>query len=706
MRDIVDETLSNFFGKRSNYTVEEIEQAQARKRKLGGTLLENLEAITGRSLPNAINTSSLTEKSPFSNDGARKSMAEIASPEELEKEINAFTKDLQDFVKETEGTTGNSATVAGEKENVVISGDDALDSFNGIEEEIAKTVFGQQDFIHKLLIAFKRPFVISEDEEAAKNSIYITGNECTGRHMTLKALTSEMAKKRLLKSEEISVMDLSLYPSAGEEKLFLQDLYSCLSGKNEVILFENYAECHPSFLTRLSDLVIKGKCMLSERYIMQKGQLVNVTNSLASETVGSFSAKGKYLVFISNKSVEKLADSMGAPFINALGDVCQSEELSEEAYRQASQRELDELVEKSDKQLRFKLETDEKFIDYSIKMSEKRAGLKGILKFYDDLTKALAELRLEKSIAKNAPVKLCVENDIVEAQLENETIPLMSVLPGKYTGELDAVKAELEDIVGLKEIKEYILSLEEYYNTQKRRRDAGLKAGEVNKHMIFTGNPGTGKTTIARVISRYLKAIGVLTGGQLVEVSRADLVGRYVGHTAPLTNQVISSAIGGVLFIDEAYSLYRGNDDAFGLEAIDTLVKGIEDNRDNLVVILAGYSKEMEEFLESNSGLKSRFPNIINFPDYTGEELLAIGKITAKSKGYVIDEGAESGLLAYFNAVQMVRAKDAGNGRLVRNKIEEAILNQSKRLVAEPDADLSTLTSMDFDLSDVNGDCL
>ena len=222
--------------------------------------------------------------------------------------------------------------------------------------------------------------------------------------------------------------------------------------------------------------------------------------------------------------------------------------------------------------------------------------------------------------------------------------------------------------------------------------------------MIFTGSPGTGKTTIARIISKYLKAIGVLTGGQLVEVSRADLVGRYVGHTAPLTNQVISSAIGGVLFIDEAYSLYRGKDDSFGLEAIDTLVKGIEDNRENLIVILAGYSNEMQEFLTSNSGLKSRFPNVINFPDYTGEELLEISKCIAKSKGYTIDEGADSSLVTYFNAVQMVRAADAGNGRLARNKIEEAILNQSKRLVAEPDAELSVLMSQDFDLNDVMSD--
>ena len=225
-----------------------------------------------------------------------------------------------------------------------------------------------------------------------------------------------------------------------------------------------------------------------------------------------------------------------------------------------------------------------------------------------------------------------------------------------------------------------------------------MKTGSVSMHMIFTGNPGTGKTTIARLVSKYLKAIGVLSGGQLVEVTRGDLVGKYVGHTAPLTMQVIKSAIGGVLFIDEAYSLYRGPDDSFGLEAIDTLVKGMEDNREDLVVILAGYTREMEVFLTANSGLKSRFPNIIEFPDYTGDELLRIAELTAGGKGYVLDEEAKSALLDYFCVIQAMESRDSGNGRLARNVIESAILAQAKRVLREEGARLDLLKREDFDL--------
>ena len=705
MPDFDDVMKSSFGSGNSAYSQEEIDEALKRQKKLGGTLLENLRELTGRSMKTSfdlekeiarlnenlkldfsMNQQALQENAAYAGVFSNESTGESAESTEKESAYPTLK--------------GSDAFPSG---NVRVSG--TAEDFDDVTELMGGRVFGQNEFVRKLVVAFKRPFVMPEKDGYPRNSIYLTGPEDTGKHLALYELADLLFEKKLLTSREIRLIDLSLYSNAGADNIFLQDLYTALRSMANVLLFENFDACHISYLSYLSELVSTGKCRLSGRYVLQKGQLVNVTNSFASETVSSFSAAGKYLVFVSTKGVSKLADVLGAPFVNALGDICETKALDRDSLGRISDVQWQKLKEKAASQLSFILETDEEaFREFAVTKSERGAGLSGILRFYEELLKALADMKLNGSYKKDTRLRLRSEGGKLFADTEEgESVDLFDLLPEGYQGELEKVREEMDNIVGLEKIKKYIFSLEEYYNVQKLRREEGLKTPEVSKHMIFTGNPGTGKTTIARIISRYLKAIGVLSGGQLVEVTRADLVGRYVGHTAPLTNQVLQSAIGGVLFIDEAYSLYRGQDDSFGLEAIDTLVKGIEDNRDNLIVILAGYSDEMEVFLTSNSGLKSRFPNVIEFPDYTGQELLDIAKITAKSKGYTIDEGALLPLLTYFNAVQLLRARTAGNGRLVRNKVEEAILNQSRRLVAEKDADLSLLVSADFDLSDVEG---
>lgn len=659
----------------SHYTEEQIEKARKMQKKNGLTFMENLKLIA-----------------PEVTNGPAKTSKEINAP----SEISSLIKDLNKTIK---NDSDIKVDIPNEIKQPVVELDakGALDGFKGLTDVVKAKIHGQDDYVKKLVIAFKRPFVMERDDNDALNTIFLTGPDCTGKHYSVNVLLSELKNRGVLASDSIKVMDLSLYPEATDETLFIQDLYSALSSESPVLLFENYEGCHISLLSKISDLVTSGECRLSDRYVMKNGQLVSVSNSLAGDTIGTLMAHGKYLLFISDKSVDKLASSLGAPFVNAIGDICETKAFEEQILRTILSEQLEILVGKGKKQLFFNITTDEAFNDYLISLSNKGRGLRGIINGCDDTLRALSELRLERDDLASDDVVLTVVNGECIAKVSDECISLAGLLPEGYSGELEAVNKEIEKIVGLSEVKEYIYSLKEYYGVQKARREAGLKAGEVNKHMIFTGNPGTGKTTIARIVSKYLKAIGVLTGGQLVEVSRGDLVGRYVGHTAPLVNQVIKSAIGGVLFIDEAYSLYRGKDDNFGLEAIDTLVKGIEDHRDDLVVILAGYSKEMEDFLEANSGLKSRFPNIIDFPDYTADELLKIAHITADSKGYTIEEAAEDKLLEFFEMVQNTNPREAGNGRLVRNKVEEAILNQSRRLVAEPEADLSLLLADDFE---------
>ena len=505
----------------------------------------------------------------------------------------------------------------------------------------------------------------------------------------------------------VETLDLALYPGPAQEKLFLQDLYAALQSDAEVLTFEHYESCAANYLNMLATLAMDGTLALSSRYVLQRGILVDVGTALAPGAIGELQAGGKYFVFYSNKGEAALADHFGAKFVDAVaGDICRTEAFTPDALAAVAARELNFLVKRTRKQCGLALSMGADVRDLLAAQYGKTSGMQAMRDYCETVYRAIAEyvLDADETPTDGTPAALTAENGrLCMAVNGGKAIDLLALLPQQYRGDVDAVEAELDGIIGLEEIKNYVRDIAKNVQAQQRRKAQGLKVAEVNMHMIFTGNPGTGKTTIARLVAKYLKAIGALKGGQLVEVTRADLVGRYVGHTAPLTTQVLKSAVGGVLFIDEAYSLYRGKDDSFGLEAIDTLVKGMEDHRDDLIVILAGYSKEMAEFLTANSGLKSRFPNIIEFPDYTGEELLAIAKLQAGGKGYTLDERCDANLLAYFNAVQLTRARDAGNGRLARNKVEEAILNQSRRLVAQPEADLCLLLPEDFQLDDVGG---
>ena len=569
--------------------------------------------------------------------------------------------------------------------------------FGDLMPKLAGELIGQEAFLKKLIIAFKRPYIMGWNApKGLKNAILVHGKPNSGRHTALRLTAEELARVDLLPTDQIQTMDLALYPGQGEEKLFLQDLYAALK-KGGILVLDHYESCHPAFLQQLAELICTGKLNLASRYVMQKGHLVDAGTALASETVGSLEANGCYIVIVSEKGQDKLAGAFGAKVVDALGDVCRTDALSRQHLEQIAGIHYEKLQNKAAKQLGFTLIADAGIHGFIADKAKPENGIGDLLEYLQDCFQALAQYKLEKD-APDQTVSLVCEDGHLFAVLDGVKTDLLSLLPGGYRGEVDAVKAEMDKIVGLKEIKNYILSLEKNYKVQEMRKAQGLPVSNVSMHMIFTGNPGTGKTTIARLVSKYLKAIGVLSGGQLVEVSRGDLVGKYVGHTAPLTMQVIKSAIGGVLFIDEAYSLYRGKDDSFGLEAIDTLVKGMEDNRDDLIVILAGYTKEMATFLTANSGLQSRFPNIIEFPDYSGEELTEIAQINATSRGYRLSEDAKAALLDYFCVVQAMDDRSSGNGRLARNVIESAILAQSRRVLDQSDAALDLLEKCDFDL--------
>ena len=577
-----------------------------------------------------------------------------------------------------------------------------LGSFEGLAAEVKQTVLGQDAFVDSVVRAMRRPFVLGTEAPAARNVILLTGGAGTGRHFALEETARCMAARGLLQSDRIATLDLALYPNSGAEKLFLQDLYAALHAPGEILAFEHYESCYPGFLKTLSDLAVKGSAPLSSRYLVNKeGILVDAGTALAPGAVSRIDPCGKYLIFYSHKGREALADKFGAALVSALGDVCETASYTREDLAALAAQQLNALAQKIRTRLGLTLSAGADVRDYVAAQCTAQKGAAGLSACTDRIFRALSEYCLRTDETLTGTVTLTAGPEGVQFRLnDGADQPLFDLLPAAYTGALDAIRAEINELVGLAPVKEYVFGLADNLQVQQRRAAAGLKTASLSMHMIFTGNPGTGKTTMARLVARYLKAIGALKGGQLVEVTRADLVGRYTGHTAPLTNSVIESALGGVLFIDEAYSLYRGEQDSFGLEAIDTLVKGMEDHRDELVVILAGYTREMETFLTANSGLASRFPNRIEFPDYTAVELLQITQVLAKNKGYTLAEACTEPLLGYYARWQAADARTAGNGRLARNTLEKAIFHQSRRLVAEPAAALDLILPSDLELKE------
>ena len=255
---------------------------------------------------------------------------------------------------------------------------------------------------------------------------------------------------------------------------------------------------------------------------------------------------------------------------------------------------------------------------------------------------------------------------------------------------------ELDELIGLEEVKEEVRGIANFAKTQKMRQEQGLKTPKMSFHLVFTGSPGTGKTTVARIVARIYKDLGILKKGHTVETDRSGLVAEYMGQTAIKTNAVVDSALNGVLFIDEAYALVPegGKANDYGQEAISTLLKRMEDDRDRLVVIIAGYPNEMKRFINSNPGLQSRFNKYINFPDYTGEELYRIFCMYLRKNEYTMSDEASAYLMEHMNYKVAHKERNFGNARYARNIFEKAIQQQANRLAGRTGLSRKELTEI------------
>lgn len=582
--------------------------------------------------------------------------------------------------------------------NVTISADKVDGKFDGIEQQLRQSWIASEKNISALCQAFKRPFVMGVNPIMPKNTILVVGNESRGKVKAISDMCVLLKQKRILRYAEVPTVEFERYPTSTEDELFLSDLYKALYSQSEVVVFENIDKANFRCLDVVFQLIKNGTYRLAKRYVLQNNMLVDSTGMLNTASISELNTNGKYFVFTSTRSAEKVTEYVGNEFARLINDIIVLDEFSTLELQEIVDHLLIKFTAKAKKQLQINVQIDRSCVEEILSSYDTTKGVNSLIEAIDEkIYKPLSEYRLQHSAQEEESAILKYEN-AYNLYINNGVVALDSYAKRYDVLALESVKQELDTVIGLTKVKEYVLNLENNLTVQRLRAAKGLKAADLSMHMIFTGNPGTGKTTIARIVAKYLKAIGVLSSGQLREVSRSDMVGQYVGQTAKLTTELITSAIGGVLFIDEAYSLCRDKNDVFGLEAIDALVKGIEDHRDNLVVILAGYSDEMADFLKTNPGLKSRFPNVIDFEDYTPDEMYEIAKITAKGKGYRIAEECRTPMLDVFERKQIKGKNDSGNGRLARNLIESAILNQSQRIAKDSTQDLELLTAEDFGL--------
>lgn len=567
------------------------------------------------------------------------------------------------------------------------------DIFEQIRKVLNHRVIGQTDFITNLIAAYKQGYLYSKNDQA-KNVTLVAGHAGTGKETAIRILVEQLYKHRLAMVQKPTVIDLSRYEEREISGNFINDMAVAFSNGEGTVIFQGIKEADLSVISYIAQLADEGSFRIREGVrinaagyflifymdfpIEEKGINGQIPTKLLEHIPGA-AIKGIRTVAISRSidygQMVVIAEHLVKDAVDKLADLMQSSFTVDQGVYYA-------LAENAIATQKYG-EAIQHWIDY-------------------DLMPVVSDMRARNEINNNTKVRIISEDKGFFVMTNSIKVPLQNA--AHVQGEtIDDVMTELGHLVGLETVKKFIQELMDTVQINKQRAKLGQQKVSMALHMVFTGNPGTGKTTVARLISRLLKAMGLLSQGQLIEVARQDLVGRYLGSTAPKTMGKIREAIGGVLFIDEAYTLSRNEGDIFGIEAIDTLVKAMEDYREDFVIVLAGYTQEMEKFMQSNPGLRSRFPFIVEFPDYTPKDMLSILLKMAISNGYSIESNVHEGLEELFGKKQIPGRNDSGNGRLVRNLFEEAIRKQASRLSKQDNingSDIKLILAEDFGIGE------